>query len=190
MLKSVSRAFEFYDIKRVVKKHSGDVENNAEHSWSLSFIFLALQNDLEEEFGDLDVEKILTMFSIHDLGELFTGDVPTWDKKEHDKDLEIVAAQKFFTDEMHRPDLFELFLEIEERKTIEAKIVKSIDRISPIILRVITGVGWHDLDNNSFATLESIHGRHIHRHEFSKTMMVLYNEIIEKALTEQLCVVE
>ena len=39
---------------------------------------------LQDEFPDLDMNKVIKMCLIHDLGECFTGDIPTFEKTDED----------------------------------------------------------------------------------------------------------
>ena len=43
---------------------------------------------MRDEFPDVDMDKVIRMCIIHDLGECFTGDIPTFDKKQVDEDIE------------------------------------------------------------------------------------------------------
>lgn len=56
-------------------------ESVAEHSWRVALMAFLLK----DEFADLDVNRVMAMCLIHDLGECFTGDIPTFDKTESDR---------------------------------------------------------------------------------------------------------
>ena len=43
---------------------------------------------MRDEFPDVDMDKVIRMCIIHDLGECFTGDIPTFDKKQVHEDIE------------------------------------------------------------------------------------------------------
>ena len=49
-------------------------ESVAEHSWRISLMAFLLKH----EFEDVDINKVVDMCLIHDLGECFTGDIPTF----------------------------------------------------------------------------------------------------------------
>ena len=59
-------------------------ESVAEHSWRVSLMAYLLK----EEFPDADMDKVVSMCLIHDLGECFTGDIPTFNKTNDDRDIE------------------------------------------------------------------------------------------------------
>ena len=57
---------------------SGRKESVAEHSWRLGL--MAMLSAGEAEFQDADMNKVIQMCLIHDLGEAFTGDIPAFAK--------------------------------------------------------------------------------------------------------------
>ena len=58
----------------------GRAESVADHSWRIALMAMLLT----PEFPEADMNKVLRMCLIHDLGEAFTGDIPTFDKTEAD----------------------------------------------------------------------------------------------------------
>ena len=77
-------AREFLDILHVAERlkdtprhcttSKGRTESVAEHSWRTSLMALLLRR----EFPELDMDKVVAMCLIHDLGECFTGDIPAF----------------------------------------------------------------------------------------------------------------
>ena len=75
---------ELLQILRVAEKlkcntrHSytstGRHESVAEHSWRIALMAMLLT----PEFPEADMNKVIRMCLIHDLGEAFTGDIPTF----------------------------------------------------------------------------------------------------------------
>ena len=55
---------------------TGRRESVAEHSWRLALMAMLL----EDEYPNLDINKVIKMCLIHDLGEAFTGDIATFIK--------------------------------------------------------------------------------------------------------------
>ena len=55
---------------------SGRRESVAEHSWRISLMAMLLT----KEFPEADMDKVIRMCLIHDMGEAFTGDIPTFEK--------------------------------------------------------------------------------------------------------------
>ena len=90
---------------------------------------------LKDEFPDADLDKVIKMCLIHDLGECFTGDIPTFEKTQSDEETEEALLYKWvkslpaeFSEEM-----LELYDEMAKRQTLEAKIFKAIDNLEAVI---------------------------------------------------------
>ena len=60
------------------------IESVAEHSWRVSLMAFLLK----DEFPEVDTDKVVCMCLIHDLGECFTGDIPTFVKTDSDRKTE------------------------------------------------------------------------------------------------------
>jgi putative hydrolases of HD superfamily len=184
--------FNYYNALRATTTPDGRSENDAEHSWSLSFIYFYLQVDLEAEFGKLDSEKILKLLMIHDIGEVslagdLTYDVPTWSKIDSDKNNELEVAKIELVTKMNRQDLYDLYLELEEtRPCLEVKIARSIDRIAPVLIRIACNNGWHSLKGTSHFSKQKLDERQLPRHEFSTTMTKVYNKYVDIALAKNM----
>ena len=63
---------------------TGRQESVAEHSWRIALMGMLLK----PEFPELDMDRVIRMCLIHDLGEAFTGDIPTFLKTEADSEKE------------------------------------------------------------------------------------------------------
>ena len=89
---------------------------------------------LKEDYPDVDMEKVIEMCIIHDLGEVFTGDIPTFLKKEKDqikeKTILLDWVNQLSTPTQER--MKSLYAEMEEQKTMEAKIYKALDKIEAV----------------------------------------------------------
>lgn len=109
----------------------GRTESVAEHSWRISLMALLLRN----EFPDVDINKVVNMCLIHDLGECFTGDIPAFIKTDAERETEDSLLQKWVNSmptEVSN-DLTALFSEMEAQKTAEAKIYKALDKLEALI---------------------------------------------------------
>ena len=70
------------DVTRHCYSSKGRHESVAEHCWMMTFMAFLLK----EEFPEADMEKVIHMCLIHDLGEAFTGDIPVFDKTDADEE--------------------------------------------------------------------------------------------------------
>ena len=62
----------------------GRRESVAEHSWRITLMAYFLQ----DEFPEADMNRVMEMCLVHDLGECFTGDIPTFLKTNADEQRE------------------------------------------------------------------------------------------------------
>ena len=80
LLEIMSVAERLKDAARHCDTSGGRRESVAEHSWRTALMAYFVS----DEFPGADLEKLLKMCLIHDLGEAFTGDIPTFEKTEAD----------------------------------------------------------------------------------------------------------
>ena len=106
-------------------------ESVAEHSWRISLMALLLRH----EFPDMDINKVVDMCLIHDLGECFTGDIPVSIKTDSDREVEDSLLNQWvrsLPEELSK-DFTDLYKEMDEQKTKEAKLYKSLDKLEALI---------------------------------------------------------
>ncbi len=106
-------------------------ESVAEHSWRISLMAFLLKH----EFPDVDINRVVDMCLIHDLGECFTGDIPTFVKTDTDRDIEDSLLSKWvktLPEEVSK-EMSELYREMDALETKEAKIYKSLDKLEALI---------------------------------------------------------
>ena len=90
---------------------------------------------LRDEFPELDMNRVVQMCLIHDLGEAFTGDIPVFDKTDADEEREeqLLFSWVDTMPELLRTDMRQLYREMEERATPEAKLYKALDGLEALI---------------------------------------------------------
>ena len=110
---------------------SGRHESVAEHSWRTALMAMLLT----EAFPEADMNKVIRMCLVHDRGEAFTGDIPTFEKTQaHEKEEESrLNAWVNTLPEAQQREFSALYGEMEERQTLEAKIYKALDRLEAVI---------------------------------------------------------
>ena len=151
-------------------------ESTAEHSWSVAMITMILMTELKKEFTDIDELKTIKLALIHDIVEIYAGDVLAFDEEAR-KDKEkveiealnkIMAVYPVFGIELHG-----LWHEFEAKTSLEAKIAKAADSICPIFQRLHSEQSYV-LYKITIANLEKTKYPHF---SFSKTFTALYEKL-------------
>lgn len=119
------------DTPRHCTTTRGRTESVAEHSWRMSLMASLLRH----EFPDLDMDKVVNMCLIHDLGECFTGDIPTFVKTDADRAAEDELLDQWVKSlpEELSADIAALYDEMNAQKTAEAKVYKALDKLEALI---------------------------------------------------------
>ena len=119
------------DTTRHSYTSQGRHESVAEHSWMLTLMAFFLR----DEFPEADMDKVIRMGIIHDLGECFTGDIPTFNKTaEHEKAEDALLHHWVSTlPQPYRDEMLALYAEMAARETLEARIYKALDNLEAVI---------------------------------------------------------
>ena len=119
------------DAGRHCATSQGRRESVAEHSWRIALMAMLLR----EEFPALDMDRVVDMCLIHDLGECFTGDIPTFRKTDADRKTEdeLLADWVESLPQDLALRLGELYREMDAQQTQEAKLYKALDKLEALI---------------------------------------------------------
>ena len=121
-------------VTRFNRTLDGRFENSAEHSWQSAIAAMVLQDYYPEK---LNMEKVISMLLIHDLGEIYAGD--TWvfnDEKKvhsHDRELESIEKTMRILPEEKYLNMKNSWLEFEKGQSAEARYARVIDALVPLI---------------------------------------------------------
>ena len=133
LLSILSQAAKLKTNTRHCYTEPGRKESVADHSWRLALMAMLLRG--VPEYTELDMDRVIRMCLIHDLGESFTGDVPTFEKTgDHEKAEE--KAYLDWVDSFPSPDREEwlaLLREMKALETPEAKLYKALDKMEAVI---------------------------------------------------------
>ena len=110
---------------------SGRHESVAEHCWRMSLMAMLVG----EEFPEADMNKVIRMCLIHDMGEAFTGDIPTFWKTAADTEKENAVFDSWVQTlpEETKTEFSALLTEMNALETQEAKIYKALDKMEAVI---------------------------------------------------------
>lgn len=119
------------DTTRHCDTSRGRRESVAEHSWRLTLMAFWLK----AEFPELDMQKVMQMCLIHDLGEAFTGDIPVFLKTDADsaKEDDLLSTWVKTLPEPIAAEMTALYTEMSALQTPEAKLYKALDGLEALI---------------------------------------------------------
>ena len=121
-------------------------ENSAEHSWQIALFAASLA---PYAIGPLDIDRVIRMLLVHDLGEIDTGDTIVFAREgwQERKSAERVAVERIFgTLPQSTGEAFlALWDEFELAETDEARYAHAVDRAMPVLLNLNNeGGSWKE----------------------------------------------
>ena len=119
------------DTTRHCYTSQGRHESVAEHSWRVTLMAYLMR----DEFPELDMDKVMQMCLIHDLGESFTGDIPSFEKTAADTAREdgLLARWVAGLPQPYCRDMAALYAEMDALETPEARLYKALDKLEAVI---------------------------------------------------------
>ena len=121
-------------VTRFNRTLDGRFENSAEHSWQGAIAAMVLQDYYPER---LNIEKVMSMLLIHDLGEIYAGDTWVFDDEKklhsHDRELESIEKTMSILPEEKYLNMKNSWLEFEKGQSAEARYARVIDALVPLI---------------------------------------------------------
>ena len=131
LLRVLHTAERLKDETRHCYTSGGRHESVAEHSWRLALTALFLR----DEFPALDMDRVIRMSLIHDLGECFTGDIPSFLKSGGDEERERSALETWVASlpAPYSVELKTLYAEMDALETDEARLYKALDKLEAVI---------------------------------------------------------
>ena len=120
-----------------------DAESVADHTWRMGLMIMLLAPK------GLDMQKLLEMNTVHDLGEIGVGDIK-WeagrrvigDQRVKQRD-EIASVMRIFDGHAEGKKYISLLKEFNNQKTLEAKFLKQIDKLEMAIQAYEYQIGGH-----------------------------------------------
>ena len=178
---------EIDNLKHVLRRtrlfNNSRFENDAEHSWHLALMAIALSEYSNEP---IDLNRVIKMVLIHDITEIDAGDTFLYDDIRNSSTLqkEAEGVDRIFglLPVEQKDEFIKIWQEFEKKETPESKFAAAIDRLEPLLQNYFTqGYTWKQ---------HSIHkAQVVNKNEpiISKGSSVLWEfarDLIEKAASE------
>ncbi len=138
-------------------------ENSAEHSWHVCLSALMLKEYADEE---INIDRVIKMLLIHDLGEIDAGDTIVYaSESKQVKVEEFEGIKRVFNllPKQQADEYIDLWLEFETGATADANYAKAIDRIPPLLHNIHgNGHSWkeHQVPKEKVFELNKRHINH------------------------------
>ena len=171
-------------VTRFNRTLDGRFENSAEHSWQGAIAAMVLQDYYPER---LNMEKVMSMLLIHDLGEIYAGDTWVFDDEKklhsHDRELESIEKTMSILPEEKYLNMKNSWLEFEKGQSAEARYARVIDALVPLINHLEVSECDYNPDNiSSVMVLEKKKFIKGESKELWKLTEELVKESVEKGL--------
>ena len=159
-------------------------ENSAEHSWQGALMALVLREYISEE---VNLEKVMSMLLIHDLGEIYAGDTFIFDdvgkSDSYDRELDSlkISLDKLPLDQ--QDSFLELWQEFETGISIEAKYARVLDALVPLLNHLEVA---QPHDNPHGLTKSQVIAKKSFIKETSETLWELAQEVIDQSVAKGL----
>jgi len=121
-------------------------ENSAEHSWQIALMAASLADFAE---SPLDINRVISMLLVHDIGEIDAGDTMVfveggWEQRKAD---ELSAVKRIFgiLPDSQRAAFLALWREFEDAATPESRFAHAVDRAMPVLINLANlGGSWRE----------------------------------------------
>jgi putative hydrolase of HD superfamily len=121
-------------------------ENSAEHSWQIALLAASLA---PHAGAGIDLDRVIGMLLVHDIGEIDTGDTMVYAEEgwAERKAAERAAAVRIFglLPAPQGTKFLALWQEFEDAATAEARFAHAADRAMPVLLNLANaGQSWRE----------------------------------------------
>ena len=103
------------------------IESVAEHIYGVQMLAIAMQSEFEY---DINIEKVIFMLAIHEIGEIIIGDLIQFQiSKQEKRKIENEAVHNILKDLINGKQIEELYVEFEAHETKESIFAYQCDKL-------------------------------------------------------------
>lgn len=169
--------------RRVLVNASARKENDVEHSYSLAMLAWYIYATYKL---NLNIEKVLQYALVHDLVEVYAGDVWFYENDQkildNKKENEKVAADRIASEHPEFPDLHTIIADYEAKKDLESRFVYALDKVEPMLNTYLDqGKTWKS-ENITLTQLETLKAPKV---AIDSTIDQIFKDLIKKLKTEE-----
>lgn len=175
---------ELKTVQRQNQTLDGRFENSAEHSWQLALMAVTLREHFPEP---INLEKVMTMLLLHDVGEIGVGDTSAFDEtgKATSYEKELLSVQETFglLPLVQNTDYLDLWLEFEKGNSPEARYARCIDAFAPVMNHLLIA---EENDNPDQLTRSQVLAKKAFIEQESSSLWVLIVDLIDQSVAKGL----
>lgn len=125
-------------IRQTYMPQQDRFENTAEHSWHLIMMAILLKQYANTA---INLEKVIKMLALHDLGEIKSGDTIHYSKNTQSETEEADFIRESFSSlpQALQQEMLDVWNEFNDGKTEEAKYARALDRFQPFLYMLHNG---------------------------------------------------
>lgn len=122
------------------------LESVAEHVYGTQMLAISMKYQFDY---DIDIEKVIMMLAIHELGETLIGDLTLFDISSEEKKIrEHNAVHQILDEYFDNTFIEDIFLEFDEKETKEALFAYQCDKLeADIQAKIYDSKGYVDINN-------------------------------------------
>ncbi|NTU69658.1 HD domain-containing protein [bacterium] len=138
-------------------------ESSADHSWKMSLMTMIVNTEFD---FNVDKVKVLKMSVVHDLVEAITGDIDYYlistgavsSKQKVENELKAIKEIRKMLPSKIGSEIYDLWHEFEEAKSIDARFSKAIDRLETMSHYLSFSLDGPDKTKNWGPNLQATYG--------------------------------
>jgi len=141
--KTINFIIEIEKLKNIYRKSKpvglDRYENSAEHSWHVCLSALVLREHANES---IDIDRVIKMLLVHDLGEIDAGDTIVYRRDTPENQAAEMAGVERILEILpggQKTEYLELWQEFEAGETADSKYARAIDRLPPLLQNLHNG---------------------------------------------------